>query len=56
MAFSLYFVGVIVFVAGLGWLLTVLGVSAAIVNPLALALLVAGLAAGFTGLRLANRT
>jgi hypothetical protein len=55
MAFSLYFVGLIVFVTGLGWLLTALGVAPAIVNPLALALLVAGLAAGFTGLRLSSR-
>ena len=34
MALSLYFVGLIVFVTGLGWLLTALGVGTAIVNTL----------------------
>ena len=55
MAFLLFFVGLIVFVAGLGWLLTALGVGAAIVNLLALALLGAGLVVGLTRLQLGDR-
>ena len=55
MAFLLYMVGLVVFVAGLGWLLTSLGVAAAWVNLLALALLLAGLAAGVARLRMAAR-
>jgi hypothetical protein len=55
MAFMLYAVGLVVFVAGLGWLLTSLGVAAAWVNTAALALLVAGLAAGAARMRLAGR-
>jgi hypothetical protein len=55
MALSLYFVGLIVFVAGLGWLLTALGVGTAIVNTVALVLFAAGLAFGLTRIRLANR-
>ena len=55
MAFLLYLVGLVVFVAGLGWLLTSLGVAAAIVNSAALALLVAGVVLGVTRVRYANR-
>jgi apolipoprotein N-acyltransferase len=55
MAFLLFFVGLIVFVAGLGWMLTALGVGPAVVNVLALGLLVAGLVVGLTRLRLGDR-
>ena len=55
MAFLLYVVGLIVFVAGLGWLLTAVGLGPAIVNPLALVLLATGLVAGITRLRLGDR-
>jgi apolipoprotein N-acyltransferase len=55
MAFLLYVVGLVVFIAGLGWLLTSLGVAAAWVNAIALALLVAGLTAGVARLRIAGR-
>ena len=43
MAFLLYVVGLIVFVAGLGWLATALGVAAMYVNTGALILLGVGL-------------
>ena len=56
MAFLLYFVGLIVFVAGMGWLLSSLGVGAAIVNTGALVLLAAGLVAGLTRMRLGERS
>jgi hypothetical protein len=55
MAFLLYVVGLIVFVAGMGWLLSALGVGAAIVNTAALVILVAGVVVGFTRMRLADR-
>jgi apolipoprotein N-acyltransferase len=55
MAFLLYIVGLIVFIAGLGWLLTALGVGPALVNTLALAILVAGSVAGIAGARMARR-
>ena len=42
MAFLLNFVGMIVFVAGLGWLATSLGVAQTFVLPAALVLLVLG--------------
>lgn len=47
MAFSLYFVGFVVFIAGLASLATALGVSDALVTGSALALIGLGLAAGF---------
>ena len=46
MAFSLYFVGFLVFIAGLASLSTALGVSASLVTGAALALLVAGFLGG----------
>jgi apolipoprotein N-acyltransferase len=55
MAFLLYLVGLVVFVAGLGWLLTSLGVAATWVNLVALGLLAAGLAAGVARLRMSPR-
>ena len=51
----LYVVGVVVFVTGMGWLLTSLGVAHAVVNVSALVLLLAGLAMGFT-MRMAQRS
>ena len=55
MAFLLFAVGLVVFVSGLGWLLTSLGVAALWVNLTALGLLVAGLTAGLARLRFAGR-
>lgn len=46
MAFSLYFVGFIVFIAGLASLATALGVSGALVTGGALLLIAVGLLAG----------
>ena len=46
MAFSLYFVGFVVFVAGVASLATALGVSEAVVTGAALVLIAAGLFAG----------
>jgi len=46
MAFSLYFVGFVVFVAGLASLATALGLSDAYVTGIALVLLAGGLALG----------
>jgi apolipoprotein N-acyltransferase len=54
MAFLLYAVGLIVFIAGLGWLFTSLGAAATWVNVGALVLLVAGLAVGLVRMRMAN--
>jgi hypothetical protein len=48
MASLLYIVGLVVFVSGVGWLLSSLGVATAIVNVGALALLAAGALAGLT--------
>ena len=56
MAFLLYFVGLIVFVAGMGWMLSSLGVATAIVDIGALLLLAAGTAAGLARARLAGRS
>jgi positive regulator of sigma E activity len=55
MAFLLYFVGLIVFVAGLGWLATSLGVTAAYVNVGALALLALGLVTAVARVRAERR-
>jgi len=55
MAFLLFAVGLVVFVSGLGWLLTSLGVAALWVNLTALAVLVGGLTAGLARLRFAAR-
>ena len=55
MAFALFAVGLVVFVSGLGWLLTSLGVGSTWVNLAALAILVGGLAAGVARLRFARR-
>ena len=55
MAFMLFAVGLVVFVSGLGWLLTSIGVAATWVNLTALVLLVAGLTAGVARQRLARR-
>ena len=46
MAFMLYFVGFVVFVAGLASLATALGLSETLVTGVALALIAAGLLAG----------
>lgn len=51
----LFAVGLVVFISGLAWLLTAIGVAALWVNLTALALLVAGLALGAARLRLASR-
>ena len=51
MAFLLYAVGLVVFVSGLGWLLTSIGVAAGWVNVTALALLAVGLTVGVARLR-----
>ena len=55
MATLLYVVGLIVFVSGMGWLLSSLGAAPALVNAGALVLLLAGIVAGFT-VRMANRS
>ena len=55
MAFLLYIVGLIVFIAGMGWLFTSLGVGPTLVNTGALALLVAGVAFGIARLRMPDR-
>jgi hypothetical protein len=55
MAFLLYAVGLVVFVSGLGWLLTSLGVAATWVNLTALVILGAGLTAGLVRQRMAAR-
>ena len=55
MAFLLYFVGLIVFVAGLGWLATSLGMTAAYVNVAALALLVLGVITAIARVRAERR-
>ena len=55
MALLLYVVGLVVFIAGLGWLFTALGVSAAYVNTGALILLVVGLFTAFVRVRAENR-
>ena len=51
MALLLYVVGLVVFVAGLGWLATSLGLSAAYVNVGALVLLALGLVTAFARAR-----
>ena len=55
MAFLLYFVGLIVFVAGLGWAATSLGVNPAYVNVGAIALLGLGLITAIARVRAENR-
>ena len=55
MALLLYVVGLIVFIAGLGWLATALGVGAAYVNIAALVLLVLGLFTAFARARAESR-
>lgn len=51
MAFMLYFVGLIVFIAGLGWLATSLGVAQGPVAIAALLLLVMGVGAAIARIR-----
>ena len=51
----LYFVGLIVFVAGLGWLATSLGASPTYVNVAALVLLVLGIFTAIARVRAENR-
>lgn len=46
MAFMLYFVGFVVFIAGLASLATALGLSETLVTGIALAMIALGLAAG----------
>jgi hypothetical protein len=55
MAFLLYLVGLIVFIAGMGWLATSLGVGAAWVNIGALVLLALGVATAIARLRIGDR-
>ena len=55
MAFLLYFVGLIVFVAGLGWLASSLGANPAYVNVGALILLGLGLITAIARVRAENR-
>lgn len=43
MAFLLYFVGFIVFIAGMGWIATLIGIPQLYIVPAALALLGVGL-------------
>jgi len=56
MAFLLNFVGLIVFIAGLGWLATSLGVAQAPVAIAALVLFVIGVGAAIARLRVDKRS
>ena len=56
MALLLYVVGLVVFVAGLGWAATAVGINAAYVNVAALILLTLGLFTAILRVRAENRS